>query len=949
VVPRNLVGPSTPSLARLDALLNHVALPPAGARCARWLAESGSTRTAACDLAAGVAAAASPSGADAPLSFQQRAIVRTPRSYFSLATLHGMPANTTLRVHAYGDLGAMDAAGDIVWERSAMSFSSDWGFTPDPFGPFVVLGISPADPFAEASERPYAVGDLNRDGIDDVAVAHVVQHSLFDASGTYISTTVLSEVTVLDGRDGATLWHQEFPGFVTQLVIDGTTLVVGDETGDPSDPTFIVGSPGTRTALFGYALTAAGQRLVAQQTWTVSTGASFARWLAMEPVPGGIAAGWTSKPIGATGVAGHLLLFDGVDGAVRWQQDDVSYPRVIRGDGAGNVVVLDEADPANVLSYAVDAYALADGSRGVSVDRSSALGFTLQTAMIGGQPAWITTDVTISSICNSVSCTITGGTTAAVRAADGSALWATSSPSPGDELLGSVLDGATLVSAGYVNDNNAAGTKVASGINLADGTYAWRAVADLAFPIGLLPDGAGPGTVLSSDDTERVRALSANDGSVVSDVPLLAEIHSVTGYDVNGDGTTDLIVGAGSGGVYALDSTQLSDNPRVLWRADVGYDVHQVTVADLGDGHTSVIAAGGTTVLVLDALTGATKHRFTTPDFVNAVTVGDIGDGAPSVVITSQSLAAFRGSDGSAEWSFTPPVNNPSALPYFSDAVITSDHRVVAEFVDPGSIALPVYVVAIDGRTGQTAWLRAAGGDVQSALWRSVVIDPQAPSGHGDGVAVTYEDVSPTSQDPFPRPRVSAYGSADGLPLYTQWLTVGVVPMETSVDSANGVTESNWGSVAAIGSSGVEEGVQDTVDNAVMAHFGSLGDRLLTGWSQINAYNASAPSGTTVAQPEASWISPFIAEATYTRDLFHEGRDQVVTFLYPWDTWVSIISREGEAGGAGDFGPHALVILDAVASPVVSLPDLPNVGALAGPMAIVGLAALRRSRVRRPG
>ncbi|HKR98582.1 MAG TPA: hypothetical protein VJU79_03605, partial [Candidatus Dormibacteraeota bacterium] len=838
VVPRNFVGPSTPSLAHLDSLLNHAAIPPVTAHCSRQLTESGSTRTAACDLA--VAAPAEGSGPDAALTFQQRAIVRTPRSYFSLSTLHGMPPATTLHVHAYGDLGAVDAAGNIVWERPAMSFSDDWGFTPDPFGPFVVLGLSPEDPFVLASERPYAVGDLNDDGVDDVAVAHVVQHSVFDSSGTYISTTVLSEVTVVDGRDGATLWHQDFPGFVTQLVLDGSTLVIGDETGDPSDPTFIEGSPGTRTALFGYALSVSGQQLAAQQAWAFSTGAPFARWLAMEPVSGGIAAGWTDKPVGASGTAGHLLLFDGVSGAIRWQHDDADYPRIIRGDSAGNVVVLDELDPANVISYAVDAYALADGTPGVSVARSSALGLTLQTAMIGGQPAWVTTDALINSACNVVSCTISGGTTAAVRAADGGAIWTTASPSPGDELFGTVLDGTTLVSAGFVNDTNAAGTKVASGINLADGSYAWRTVADLAFPIGLLADGAGPGTVLSSDDTERIRALHASDGTVVSDVPLLAEIQSVTSFDVNGDGTKDLIAGAGSGGVYALDSTRLSDKPRVLWRADIGAEVHQVTVADLGDGGDSVIAAGGNIVLILNAVTGATKHRFTTPDFVNAVTVGDLGDGAPSLVITSQTLAAYRGSDGSARWSFAPPVVNSGFPPYFSNAVITSDHRVVAEFVDPGELTLPVGVVAIDGTTGQTAWLRAAGGDVQSALWRSVVIDPRAPPGHGDGVAVTYEDVSPTSADPFPRPRVTAYGSADGIPLYTQWLTVGAVPMETSVDASNGVTESNWGSVAAVGSGGVEEGVQDSVDNTVMAHFGSLGDRLLTSWSQINAYNAAA-------------------------------------------------------------------------------------------------------------
>src|SRR5688500_1057790 len=108
---------------------------------------------------------------------------------------------------------------------------------------------------------------------------------MYDDKGESIRAEWIAELTILYGRSGTTLWHRKYPGFVASLVISDGMLVVGHETGEVINDG-MQGEAGTRSALLAYTFAAAGDALVATERWRLSTGASWGRWLAMEPVPG---------------------------------------------------------------------------------------------------------------------------------------------------------------------------------------------------------------------------------------------------------------------------------------------------------------------------------------------------------------------------------------------------------------------------------------------------------------------------------------------------------------------------------------------------------------------------------------------------------------------------------------------------------------------------------------
>jgi hypothetical protein len=149
-----------------------------------------------------------------------------------------------------------------------------------PFDPSIHLGIDPIDPFHEAGEHPFATGDLTGDGVDDVAVAHFFAPGTNAIAGPVGGTFV----SVLDGRTGNLVWSHMYPGYVNNLAIEDGMLIVADETGNLQGPAGIqLGQNGSVSILDGWRFSNSGATVTL--VWTVSTGAQWAPWLALEKLP----------------------------------------------------------------------------------------------------------------------------------------------------------------------------------------------------------------------------------------------------------------------------------------------------------------------------------------------------------------------------------------------------------------------------------------------------------------------------------------------------------------------------------------------------------------------------------------------------------------------------------------------------------------------------------------
>jgi hypothetical protein len=701
-----------------------------------------------------------------------------------IATTAPLPGDSGdyLRLHSMGTVGVSAADGRTVWQLTGRSLFAAWHLSPsNPAAPQIENPEAPlvrnsADPFkiwiAEqdgvADMHPEATGYLAGSRVPDVAIAETAGVTVglsgqlewpFNVPGSRLHAGTF--VTVLNGLTGQVLWSELDPGYVTQLAIVGGTLVVGDETGDP-DGLSPLGAWRSTTAVHALSFRQAGDRLVARTAWTYSTGAPWAALLDMQPVGSDVAVDWSDTPegLGVPGPSdGHVVLI-GPDGSVRWNVPTPGYPILSSYDASRQLLVIaDETDPTVSIGYALAGLRVSDGSTAVSVPVAGVLPTALSVSDVAGRQAaggwgstWFTGGVvTTKRQADGENFGFSAGQVTAVDPGSGRVLWSTEltgrpghAPYPATVLAaGSPWAGGLVLVAsgtGFVNSPTPGLPIVARSdlrvLSAGDGQLRWDRSGDVADSLSVRL--AGPPwepQVSGVTDEQDAVGYDLGTGAVRGVTPLMGDLDAAVRQDINGE--SSVIVGSQSGGVYALDASDLS---RVIWQAYAGGPVHQIALArPLPDAPPVLVVAATTRVDVLNLRTGRIQVSRDYPgQYAWNVTVGRIGSHRAGVVVATSQLSAFDAGTGRSLWTYRPPV--PS---YFSDAVIV-DGVTVADYQNKvAHFGKPTTMAAVGiGAAGKVAWTAPASVTTTThpVLWNGVFASPAIAGAGSTGVALSWQN-----------------------------------------------------------------------------------------------------------------------------------------------------------------------------------------------------------------
>lgn len=918
-----------------------------------------------------------------PLKLRLVGKVETASGYAATLPQAGAGDGAIVTFNAGGMVTALDGEGAMRWRRTAIAFVERTGFPPPGtmhIIPQILMGFEPADTRYIKGEHPFATGDLNGDGVADVAVAH------FFNGGAGIAGRARSQVAVLDGVNGEFLWSQLYPGFVTNLAIEGATLVVANETGDPKSPSAIAeGEAGSKSTLYGVRFSGD----TGAPVWSFSTNVGWARWLALDNAGAGfVAAAWTDTAPGSTGTHGHVLRVPVATGAPAWDVATDGYPRMLRYDAArGEVVVLAQDDPqaATTLPTSQPGYALlgltaATGSTGVNIHTPSALALNLTIGKFG----WLVGQLNMSpgvNPCNDLAgCVGVGGgaqsgSVVEYDPATGATRWTrTLNAEDSTTVAGAVQpygliagfgDAGNIVVAGSFLpvpanplEHGPADTRL-DGINESDGTVAWsKAGINLFAPVFMSavmsggelrivgtpsrphlyganvntsPTTTALQTIEPSTPYQRVRTFDAGSGETLREMPLLGDVYGAAGADVTGDQVADYFAGGESGGLFAIDGATLADEtPRVLWQRALGGPVRQVQVADLdGDRKPELIVAATRSVDVLRADTGAIAYsKPYLTDLVWTVQLADLDlDGRKDLLVPTSTLAAYKGTTGATLW--THGAVDASGLPAafgaaFSNAAVTSGNQVAVQYLTNNAQGDPKgnqTVELLDGRTGAIAWShRQESAGAMLHLWEGTVAGDDIPGVDGTAVAFTWDPL-PNGTDP--QPRIDVYRASDGTLAYSSQFTYLRGVTGSAYVPGIGVEAYTAGnSLLATPTGGGRENLQNYfTDDMNVANFGQYGQRLVLG-SFPGGVVVLPTSALTVDNPKAEsyYGMPYLGVGVVTQDTDLNCSDEVIAGPFDYDGNAAVQSLAGNFGFSNDAFYRGFTVLTA---------DLPNTAPVA--------------------
>jgi hypothetical protein len=936
------------------------------------------------------ATSSAPTATEPAVAIQRRAVMQTPSGYIATAALSGLTSGSYLVVHGGGAVAAHAPGGEVLWNQPSFQFTEWTGRYPPnnasgsvtPTTPVVQLGVDPVNPFIEAGAHPFDVGDLNGDGVDDVAIAEYFAGVTAigpTATGTNRSNTY---VFVLDGASGALIWSHMYAGYVNNLAIGSGMLVVAHESGNLKGPGGQqVGENGSMSILEGWSFNG-GQATV---VWTISTGAQWARWLALEKLPAGkIAAAWSNTALGSGSTTpANLLLASVATGDVDWSAATSGYPRFLRFDASRNrLVALEEADPNSSISYAIVGRNPSDGALAstISAADATALNFQLGDLDSDGQAEYVVSDIGYVA-CPDPTLGCSGiANSGRVRAFDGDAGSEKWSQVRGPELSdpNNIIGGSDIPRPyGLVLTPNATGADVlvgsfmpgdldieleklsgALGLSGPAGTVLWsKRETNLFQPLFMSiyaqdgeqfvrvassrPPVYGGGISYSLDSTgmavalrpsspyQVVRSFNAANGNQVSAIPLLGRIHAVAGTKVNTDNTTDLVVGGESGAVFALDGSKVDDHPIILWRRTVAGPVHKIVAADLdGDGHDEIIVAASHAIEVLESATGNLRYEIASAtDFIWDVTTADVnGDGKIDIVVPASTLSAYTGSNGTLLWSYLPS-DRPGETAVFSNAIVTAERVVIAQFVS--GLPLPTTgtgynrgVIALNGSSGATVWSDSTTNAVPQ-LWHGTV-GSHLDGVNGSVVGLTWINTPGATPSLAMELRDAATGTIlNSLPAPSTFAG----NFGSLLVPERGVVAYSYNFSWLVGPTETNKVLgYDLVQDLAEGNFGLLGRRVIEAmvpfFLRVLHQNAPDPTPTGPAPiPAASYNHRVSVDRIYLQDLDNDGSDEIIRAQWDWDGFETLAASTQGFGYQVTLYSDGLDILEVqpVAPPLVGV------------------------------
>ena len=678
------------------------------------------------------------------LALTGKASLETDNGLGALTPIGGTRGDQ-LFINTYGTLTRLDDDQEVVWRRTAGTLWPEWKLSP--LRPWsrgvpafrVAVGTATTSATGDYTDRGHALGDLNGDGVDDVAfISYVGENPSWAVKFPDTTMSSATFVDVLDGRTGATLWNHRYANARMVLIDRGTLIVADQPVGNRTAPAAEI----ART--YAYTFAPVGDTLTATGIWTVDTGSHNASWNVLEPAgEGRVALSW-SEPA-SQNQGGHLMLLDAATGAAAW---NTVTPQPIRTLGLdarrGLLAATEQGTYTAELQYELVTFGLADGARTVLDTRVNALPTQMLVADIaGGRDAeYVVAEGMLDPV---------GYMHAAqVRATDGTGtqLWTYTvkrSPDWGKDgpLMFGLQAGDGTVVVNWLDDTRKeqAGARTSEQIaGLAalrgkDGEVRWeKRGGPVASPFYSLVDD-GRITTVSFDQTRHVYRLS--DGRETGKTALYGEFSSMVAHDITGDGVKDLIVGGTAHGVMAFDGTRLGPDPTLLWRTTTPGSVHDIQLADVtGSDRPEVIVAASGAALVLDVRDGDVESAMDGGHgLVWTVTVGDVDrDSDAEIVVPTDALRAYDG-DGRRLWT-----HSAGEDLVFAEAAISHD-TVYGMYTTRAGAGQPrAAAFGLDGRRGTEKWKAAADPSIENpvGLWNGVHAGPELALADGHAVAFAF-------------------------------------------------------------------------------------------------------------------------------------------------------------------------------------------------------------------
>ncbi len=195
--------------------------------------------------------------------------------------------------------------------------------------------------------------------------------------------------------------------------------------------------------------------------------------------------------------------------------------------------------------------------------------------------------------------------------------------------------------------------------------------------------------------------------------------------DLNGDSNVDVICGADDNYVYAIQG----QTGNLLWSIDVGGAVEDLELFQMnGTGPTDIVVGtsggpSGQRVVVLDGIDGSELWHYQATAAIASVEVGDVNDdGTPDVFAgiapTSTQVIAINGATQSTFWTQSVSIASNT---YGIGAGDINDDKVTDVLV-PGTYS-DSYVFALDGVDGSELWRYDVGDEVNCAIVVDVNLD----------------------------------------------------------------------------------------------------------------------------------------------------------------------------------------------------------------------------------